>query len=252
MITEGIIRPCHSPWTSPVVLVTKEDGSTRFCVDYRKLNAVTVKDNYPLPRIDDLLDTLSGSCWYSTLDLASGYWQVEVDEVDRPKTAFTTLFGTFEFTVMPFGLANAPATFQRLMDYIFQDLIGKCVVVYLDDINVYSKTFDEHVTHLEEVFRRLSNAGLKLKPTKCHFAKQELKFLGHVISQAGIATDPKKIESVQNFPIPRNLRQLRGFLGLASYYRKFVKGFTNIAAPLNRLPTLIEPLSSSPMLQTRP
>jgi hypothetical protein len=234
MLEEGIISPSSSPWSSPVVLVKQKD-KTRFCIDYRKLNNVTKKDNYPLPRIDDLFDMLGTSSWYTSLDLASGYWQVKMHPKDREKTAFITQYGTFEFNVMPFGLTNAPSTFQRLMDNIFKDVIGKYVVVYLDDLNIYSSSFEEHLKHLKEVFRRLKLAGLKLKPQKCYFANNELKFLGYVISSEGISTNPDKVKAVQNFPVPKNLRQLRGFLGLASYYRRFVPGFSKMASPLNRL-----------------
>ncbi|CAG8611019.1 11566_t:CDS:2 [Cetraspora pellucida] len=235
MLKEGIISPSSSPWSSPVVLIKQKARKMRFCVDYRKLNAATIKDNYPLPRVDELLDTLNGSSWFTSLDLASGYWLVEVLEGDRDKTAFITPYGMFEFNVMPFGLANAPATFQRLMDNIFRDIIGKFVVVYLDDLNIFSTTFEEHLSHLKEVFCRLREAELRLKPQKCYFAKKQLKFLGYVVSSEGISTDQSKIQAVQEFPIPKNLRQLRGFLGLASYYRRFVSKFTNIAAPLNAL-----------------
>src|SRR6185437_12537875 len=231
MISEGIIRPSYSPWASPIVLVKQKD-KTRFCIDYRKLNSVTKKDSYPLPRIDDLLDILRHSSWYTSLDLASGYWQIEMNPADREKTAFISQFGTFEFDVMPFGLTNAPATFQRLMDRIFREIVGKFVVVYLDDINIFSSSFDEHIHHLTEVFDHLRFAGLKLNPKKCHFAKKELKFLGYVVNRKGISTDSKKVEVVKNFPMPTNLRQLRGFLGLASYYRRFIRDFSKIASPL--------------------
>jgi RNase H-like domain found in reverse transcriptase/Reverse transcriptase (RNA-dependent DNA polymerase)/Aspartyl protease/Zinc knuckle len=234
MLEEEIISVSSSPWTSPVVLVKQKD-KTRICIDYRKLNTVTKKDNYPLPRIDDLLDMLKNSSWYTSLDLASGYWQVEMNPEDKEKTAFITPGGIYQFNVMPFGLTNAPATFQRLMDSLFSGLIGKSVVVYLDDLNIYSKTFEDHLEHLQEVFNILQKAGLKLKPQKCVFAQKNLKFLGYVVGEHGISTDPAKIEVVKTFPVPKNLRQLRGFLGLASYYRRFVEGFTKIAAPLNEL-----------------
>ena len=235
MLKNGLILPSKSQWTSPVVIVEKKNGKKRFCVDFRKLNAVTKKDNYPLPRIDDMLETLSGSRYFSSLDLASGFWQVELDPKDREKTTFITRFGTYEFVVMPFGLCNAPATFQRLMDTVLRDILWQFVVVYIDDINVGSKTFEEHLQHLEQVFKRLQDAGIKLSPEKCFFFKEKLPFLGHVISKEGIQTDPEKLITIKNFPIPKDLTQLRGFIALASYYRKFVKNFSTIAEPLNRL-----------------
>jgi hypothetical protein len=213
----------------------KKNGKRRFCVDYRKLNAVTKRDNYPLPRIDELFDSLGGSKWFSSLDLASGYWQVEVEPEDREKTAFITKHGVYEFRVMPFGLSNAPGTFQRLMDKVFKEEIGKNIVVYLDDINIYSKTFEEHLVHLRQAFDKLRAAGLKLGADKCHFCRQSLEFLGHIISAEGIAPDPAKIEKVQQWPTPSNITELRGFLGLASYYRCFIKDFAQVAAPLYQL-----------------
>ena len=168
MLTKDVIQPSSSPWASPVVLVGKKDGSTRFCVDYRKVNAITRKDAYPLPRVDDTLDTLAGAKWFSTLDLISGYWQVEMSPEDQEKTAFCTHDGLFEFKVMPFGLCNAPATFQRLMDMILAGLQWSSCLVYLDDVIIIGKTFPEHIHHLRDVFERLRGAGLKLKPKKCN------------------------------------------------------------------------------------
>ncbi|CAB4424285.1 unnamed protein product [Rhizophagus irregularis] len=213
----------------------KKNGKKRLCMDYRKLNKVTKKDCYPLPRIDDMLETLSGSRWFSSLDLASGFWQVELDPKDREKSTFITRFGTYEFTVMPFGLCNAPATFQHLMDMVLRDILWQFTVVYIDDINVGSKSFEEHLVHLEQVFSRLEKAGLKLSPEKCFFFKEELPFLGHVVSRKGIHTDPEKLRTINEFPILKDLTQLRGFIALASYYRKFVKNFSSIVEPLNRL-----------------
>lgn len=235
LLDAGLIVPSKSQWTSPVVVVEKKNGKKRLCVDYRKLNNVTKRDRYPLPRIDDMLETLSGCQWFSSLDLASGFWQVELSPKDREKSTFITRFGTFEFTVMPFGLCNAPATFQRLMDTVLRDILWQFVVVYIDDINVGSKTFDEHLQHLEQVFLRLEQAGLKLSPEKCFFFKDKIPFLGHVVSREGIQTDPEKLRTIKEFPVPNDLTQLRGFIALASYYRKFVKGFSSIAEPLNRL-----------------
>jgi hypothetical protein len=235
MLKKGLIKRSKSPWASPVVLVKKKNGKLRFCVDYRKLNTETRKDAYPIPRIEDMLDALRDSKWFTTLDLASGYWQVEMDSKDQDKTAFITKQGTYEFTVMPFGLTNAPATFQRLMDNVLNDMLYQGVIVYLDDINIYSKTFDEHIAKLKEVFNRLRAAGLKLGPDKCHFLQPKLEFLGHIVSGDGIMADPAKIEKVKNFPIPTTRTKVRSFLGLASYYRKFIKDFSTIARPLNQL-----------------
>jgi hypothetical protein len=235
MLDQGIIRPSTGPWSSPIVLVKKKNGKMRFCVDYRKLNKVTKRDAYPLPRIDEILDSLGNAKWFTSLDLASGYWQVEMNERDKEKTAFITRQGTFEFNVMPFGLTNAPATFQRLMDRVFYDIKDKYVLVYLDDINIYSTTFEEHLEHLQEVLGRFRQANLKLNLEKCHFCKKELAFLGHIINGEGIRPDPAKVDKVKNFPVPTNTTELRGFIGLASYYRRFIKDFASIVEPMNRL-----------------
>jgi len=169
MLDNKLIKDSTSPWASPVVLVMKKNGKKRFCVDYRKLNAITKKDSYPLPRIDELLDSLAGATYFSTLDLMSRYWQVMMHPADREKTAFITKYGTYEFNVMPFGLCNAPATFQRLMNQIYQGIAYKYVIVYLDDTNVFSRTFKDHIQHLREVFIRIRKAGLKLNLEKCIF-----------------------------------------------------------------------------------
>lgn len=235
MLNADIITPSISPWSSPIVLVRKKDGSTRFCTDYRKLNEVTRKDSYPLPRIEESLEALGGSKWFSTLDLASGYWQVEVAPEDRPKTAFTTGRQLFEYKVLPFGLTGAPATFERLMDNVLAGLHWETCLVYLDDIIVFSESFDSHLEKLQQVFDRLKGANLKLKPTKCSLFKRKVKYLGHVVSSEGICTDPEKVEVIENWLTPSNVTEVRKFLGLCSYYRKFVKNFGQTAAPLHHL-----------------
>ena len=232
MIESGVIQPSVSPWSSPVVLVRKKDGGFRFCVDYRRVNSVTVKDSFPLPRVDETLDVLSGAKIFSALDLASGYWQVPVEPADVPKTAFSTSRGLFDFTVMPFGLTNAPATFQRLMDRVLSGLNWEQCLVYLDDVLVFSHDLASHLERVERVLERIDKAGLKLKPRKCQFGKPEVDYLGHVISANGISPQGSKVEAVLQFPVPTNVTAVRNFLGLAGYYRRFVSGFSVIASPL--------------------
>ena len=235
MLERGIIRRSNSPWASPVVLIKKKNGEIRFCIDYRRLNSITRKDSHPLPRIDDLLETFEGSQWFTTLDLASGYWQIQMEEKDKEKTAFITHEGLYEFNVMPFGLCNAPATFQRLMHMVYGNLIFTKAPVYIDDTNVHSKTFGQHLEDLEEVFKRLRDAKLKLRLEKCYLCFREIKFLGYIIGKDGMKVDQEKIEKVKNFPIPTNVTELRSFVGLASYYRRFIEGFSKIAKPLTDL-----------------
>ena len=235
MLDQEVIRPSASPWSSPVVLVKKPDGSDRFCADFRRVNAINKKDSYPLPRIAESLDALAGTQYFSSMDLMSGYWQIEMDPESREKTAFITHAGLFKFNVMPFGLLNAPSCFQRLMECVLRGLNWRIALIYLDDVLVYSRTFDEHLQHLRLVFNRFREAGLKLKPKKCFFGQKNVKFLGHVISSEGVQPDPARIKAIKEYPVPRKVKDVRALLGLANYYRKFVKDFAKIAGPLHEL-----------------
>ena len=235
MLARGVIQPSASAWSSPIVLVPKKNGDLRFCVDYRRLNKVTRKDVYPLPRIDDILDTLGGTRYFSSLDLCSGYWQIELDPESRPKSAFVTHRGLHEFVRLPFGLCNGPSTFQRLMEIVLSGLAWKNCFVYIDDVLVCSQTFDDHLAHLQQVFDRLRSANLRLNAKKCVLLKDEVHYLGHVVSQAGIYPSSSNVTKVKDYPTPADVSQVRQFLGLASYYRRFIKNFSKIAAPLNAL-----------------
>lgn len=232
MLEAGIIRPSTSPWSSPPVMVRKKDGSMRFAVDFRVLNSRTVKDSFPLPQIADALDCLGNSKFFSALDLTSGYWQIELEEEAKHKTAFTTPMGLFEFNRMPFGLTNAPASFQRAMQCCLAGLNWDIALCFLDDVIIFSKTFDEHISRLGKVFDRLQRYHLKLKPGKCYLLQQEVAYLGFRVSGEGISTDPSKIEAVRQWPIPKSAKDVKSFLGLCLFYRRFVKGFSEIAAPL--------------------
>ena len=238
MLDLGVIRPSNSPFASNVVLVKKKDGTLRFCIDLRRLNNNTIKDSYALPRTEETFDALHGSCIFSTLDLKSSYWQVEIEENDKHKTAFRVgNLGFFECNRMPFGLTNAPATFQRLIETCMGDLHLNSCLLYLDDIVVFSKSFEEHLTRLEAVFQRLHQAGLKLKTSKCHFFKQSIKYLGHIISAKGVHTDPDKISTVRDWPVPISAKELLSFLGFVGYYRRFIRNFSQIARPLYEVTT---------------
>ncbi|GJW56829.1 putative reverse transcriptase domain-containing protein [Tanacetum coccineum] len=232
---KGFIRPSLSPWGAPVLFVKKKDGSFRMCIDYRELNKLTVKNRYPLPRIDDLFDQLQGSQFFSKIDLRSGYHQLRVHEDDIPKTAFRTRYGHFEFTVMPFGLTNAPAIFMDLMNRVCRSYLDKFVIVFIDDILIYSKTQEEHVEHLRLVLELLKKEKLYAKFSKCEFWLREVQFLGHVINGNGIHVDPSKIEAVKNWKAPRTPTEVRSFLGLAGYYRRFIENFSKIAKSLTIL-----------------
>ena len=235
MLKQGIIDVSSSPWSSPIVLVKKKDGTTRFCVDYRKLNAVTRKDSYPLPRIDDVLDSLSGSKYFTTLDLQSGYHQVAMHSDSKDKTAFVMHAGVYAYDVMSFGLCNALPCFQRLMSRVLHGLKWKLCLVYIDDVIIFAPTLEKHLSRLQLVFERLRQANLKLKPSKCYFVETSVNFLGFVVSANGISPDPDKIPVVKSFPTPQSVKEVCSFLGLANYYRRFVHNFANISSPLNRL-----------------
>lgn len=235
LAAQGVIERSDSPWSSAVVLVKKKDGTQRFCVDYRALNDVTVKDSYPLPRIDDTLDALVGARWFSTLDLKSGYHQVEMAPEDKPKTAFSFGQGLWQFNVMPFGLCNAPGCFERLMERVLDGLQWRTALVYIDDVIVFGGTFEEELERLEEVLQRLRKANLKLSPKKCSLFQHEVPFLGHVVSRDGVRTDPQKVAVVKKWPVPTNVAEVRSYLGLCTYYRRFVRDFASVAAPLHRL-----------------
>jgi len=235
MLRHGVIEPAASPWASNVVLVSKKDGSLRFCVDYRAVNAVTYKDAYPLPLIDNCINAMSGSSWFSTLDLRAGYHNIPVAEVDRDKTAFVTRRGCWRYTVMPFGLTCSPSVFQRLMDMVLHGLSYDICLVYLDDIIIFAASFEEQLRRLESVLQRLRWAKLKLKPSKCKLLQRKVEFLGHVISEAGVEMQTSKIDAVVQWPRPRNTHELRSYMGLCSYYRRFIAGFADTAAPLHAL-----------------
>lgn len=241
MLEKGIIEPSDSPWASPVVLVKKKGGSLRYCVDFRKVNELTRKDAYPLPNISDCLDALQGAQWFSTLDCASGYWQVEMDAESKPKTAFSTPQGLYQFRVMPFGLTNAPATFERLMELVLRGLQWKRCLLYLDDVIVVGKSFEDALVNLAEVFDRLQEAGLKLKPPKCKLLQKSVVFLGHLLKPEGRTCDPDKTAAVVDWEAPKDVSQVRSFLGFASYYRCYVPGFATIASPLHQLTRHGEP-----------
>ncbi|MBV2113416.1 MAG: hypothetical protein KUF82_20885, partial [Candidatus Thiodiazotropha sp. (ex Ctena orbiculata)] len=236
MLAQGIVEPSDSPWSAPICLVKKKDGSCRFCIDFRNLNAITLKDAYPLPRIDDTLDSLAGSLWFSTLDLASGYWQIKVSEKSKKKTAFVTPHrGLYHFNVMPFGLTNAPATFQRLMERVLYGLTPQKCLCYLDDIIIVGETFEIALENLKLVFERLKEANLKLKPKKCSLFQTKVAYLGHIVSKDGTMCDPSKIEAIKYWPAPTNKSEVRSILGLIGYYRKFIPNFSERASPLTKL-----------------
>ena len=235
MLEAGIISPSSSPWSSPVVMVPKRDGSKRLCIDYRRLNLTLIKDSFPMPRIDDLFATLGKAKFFSCLDLKSGYHQIEIAPEDREKTAFCTRNQLLEYNVLPFGISSGTSIFQRMISRVLKGISGKFALAYLDDILIFSETFGDHIKHIEEVFIRLQQASLSLNRKKCHFVKQEIEYLGHLISGIGIRPNPEKVRAIQTLDPPTSVKQVRSFLGLASYYRSFVPQFSVIARPLTQL-----------------
>ncbi|KAK1608406.1 hypothetical protein QYE76_032079 [Lolium multiflorum] len=235
MLASGVIRISTSAFSSPIILVRKKDGSWRIVVDYRHLNALTIKSRYPVPVIDELLDELAGASWFSKLDLRAGYHQIRMAPGEEYKTSFQTHHGQFEFTVMAFGLTGAPATFLSAMNDTLSDYLRKFVLVFFDDILIYSTSYTEHLHHITLVLQRLQDHHWQVKMSKCEFAQQSIAYLGHIISAAGVATDQSKIDTVRDWPVPTNVKELRSFLGLSGYYRKFVKNYGIISKTLTNL-----------------
>ena len=236
LLASGIIRKSKSPWCSNVVLVRKKNGKLRMCVDYRMLNKRSVKDAYALPRIEEVFDVLHGATVFSTLDMKSGYHQVELEEEHKKRTAFTVGgLGFYEYCKMPFGLTNSPATYQRLMEECLGEYNMKICIIYLDDIIIVGRTFEEHLERLDIVLTRLKECNLKLSAEKCHFMQKKVSFLGHIVSEDGVETDPEKINKVKNWPVPANPDELRSFVSFAGYYRRYVKNFSVVAKPLTDL-----------------
>jgi hypothetical protein len=235
LLEKGFIRPSSSPWGAPVIFVEKKDGTQRMCVDYRLLNDVTIKNKYPLPQIDDLFDQMRGAKVFSKIGLRSGYHQMRIRLSDIPKTAFTTRYGLYEYTVMSFGLTNAPAYFMYLMNKVFMEYLDKFVVVFIDEILIYSKNKKEHEEHLRLGLQKLREHQLYAKFSKCDFWLKKVSFLGHIITDGGIIVDQAKVIDVLKSEPPRTVKEIRSFLGLAGYYRRFIEGFSKIARPLTSL-----------------
>ena len=235
LIKSGFIRPSKSPFGAPILFVKKKDGTMRMCVDYRALNEITIKNKYPLPRVDELFDRLQGAQYFSKIDLRSGYHQIRIDDQDIPKTAFRTRYGHFEFLVLPFGLTNAPATFMHLMHETFRSYLDDFVIVFLDDILIYSKTLDDHERHVRKVLDILREQKLYAKESKCELFKEEVEFLGHIVGRSGIRMMEDKVKAVREWPTPTKATDVRSFLGTAGYYRRFIKDFSAIAASLTDL-----------------
>lgn len=240
LLDQGLVEESASEWSSPLVIVKKKDGGNRICVDYRKVNTVTKFDSYPMPRVDEMLDAVGKAQFITTLDLAKGYWQVPLHPADREKTAFSSPLGLLQFKVMPFGLSGAPATFQRLMDHTLRGL-DQFVGVYLDDVVIFSHTWKQHLSHLESVLSRLQEANLTLKLKKCEFGAEDCVYLGHRIGRGGVRPEEGKVRAVQQMARPKTKKEVRAFLGMVGYYRRFIRNFSEIADPLTRLTKKNEP-----------
>lgn len=255
LLDSGIIRESESPFASPIVVVRKKNGSVRLCIDFRKLNLQTIKDAYALPKLEEAFSALAGSKWFSVLDLKSGYYQIEMEESDKQKTAFVCPLGFWEFNRMPQGITNAPSTFQRLMEKCVGEMNLKQVLVFIDDLIIFSSSLEEHEERLKRVLERLKEYGLKLAPEKCKFFQTSVKYLGHVVSEKGVETDPEKVAALTTWPVPTNLKELQSFLGFAGYYRRFVQGYSHIVRPLNELTSGYPPIrkgSKKPKKATSP
>jgi hypothetical protein len=239
MLKKGVIEPSFSPWSAPAILVPKKtlDGRPkyRFCVDFRALNKVTQFDTYPLPTFDETVSTLHGNRYFSVLDCYSGFWKLKLAEEDKMRTAFSMPSGHYKFLRLPYGLANSPASFQRLMDLVLRDLVGTECYTFIDDVIIFGDTIEEHASRLAHVLERFDQANLQLQPGKCVFAQPQVEYLGCIVSRDGIRASPDKTKAVKNFPVPRNVKELRQFLGLASFYRRLVPNFAQIAKPMSEL-----------------
>ena len=235
LLKNGAIEPSKSPYGAPVIFVKKKSGDLRMCIDYRALNKITIKNRFPIPLIDDLVDRLHNAKVFTKIDLRSGYNQVRIHEDDIDKTAFRTRYGHYQYKVMPFGLTNAPATFQALVQDVLRPLLDISVIVYIDDILIYSQNDQDHAHHVRQVLELLRQHKLYGTMAKCEFFKDSVEYLGHVISAQGIATDPKKVEAIREWPTPANLKELQSFLGLCNYYRRFIQDYSKIATPLTNL-----------------
>jgi hypothetical protein len=232
LLEKGYIRPSTSPWAAPVLFVETKDGTKRMCIDYRALNEVTIKNKYPMPQIEYLFDQLRGASVFSKIDLRSGYHQLRIRPSDIPKTAFITKYGLYEFMVMSFGLTNAPGYFMYLMNSVFMDYLDKFVVVFIDDILIYSQNEQEHEEHLRKVLQRLRDCQLYAKLSKCEFWTSDVLFLGHIINRDGLAVDPKKVAAILDWKAPKDVRGIKSFIGMAGYYWRFIEGFSKIARPM--------------------